>query len=99
MAEYPGILDATPDCSVFRGSAGWGQASCPTGQGWSCPLRSTQRRVQIVAHRSASSVVTCIRVTTGFDGLWHGRRLAYTVACATVVLAGAFRLGADASEE
>jgi hypothetical protein len=33
-----------------------------------------------------------------FDGLWHGRRLAYTVGCATLLLAGAFWLGAAASE-
>jgi len=31
--------------------------------------------------------------------LWHGTRLAYTVACATVLLAGAFWFAAVASEE
>ena len=34
-----------------------------------------------------------------FDSLWHGTRLAYTLASATVLLAGAFWLGAAASEE
>jgi hypothetical protein len=34
-----------------------------------------------------------------FEGLWHGRRLAYTVACATVLLAGVFWFAAAASEE
>ena len=34
-----------------------------------------------------------------FDALWHGTRLAYTVACASLVLAGAFWLGAAAAEE
>ena len=34
-----------------------------------------------------------------FDGLWHGTRLAYTVACASVLLAGAFWLAAAASED
>ena len=34
-----------------------------------------------------------------FDSLWHGTRLAYTVACATVLLAGAFWFAAVASEE
>lgn len=34
-----------------------------------------------------------------FDSLWHGKRLAYTVAGATLLLAGAFWLGAAASEE
>jgi len=33
------------------------------------------------------------------DSLWHGTRLAYTVACATVLLAGAFWFAAVASEE
>ena len=34
-----------------------------------------------------------------FEGLWHGTRLAYTVACATVLLAGVFWFAAAASEE
>jgi len=34
-----------------------------------------------------------------FEGLWHGRRLAYTVACATVLLAGVFWFAAAAFEE
>jgi hypothetical protein len=34
-----------------------------------------------------------------FEGLWHGRRLAYTVACATVLLAGVFWFAAAASED
>jgi hypothetical protein len=34
-----------------------------------------------------------------FDALWHGTRLAYTVACASVFLATAFWLGAAAAEE
>jgi hypothetical protein len=34
-----------------------------------------------------------------FDALWHGTRLAYTVACASLLMAGAFWLGAAAVEE
>jgi hypothetical protein len=34
--------------------------------------------------------VLAVKVTRWFDSLWHGTRLAYTVACATVLLAGAF---------
>jgi hypothetical protein len=34
-----------------------------------------------------------------FQGLWHGRPLAYTVACATGLLAGGFWLGAFVAEE
>ena len=33
-----------------------------------------------------------------FDALWHGTRLAYTVACASVFLASACWLGAAAAE-
>jgi hypothetical protein len=34
-----------------------------------------------------------------FDSLWHGRRLADTVGCASVLLAGAFWLAGAASDE
>jgi hypothetical protein len=34
-----------------------------------------------------------------FASLWHGRRLAYTVGCASVLLAGAFWLAGAASDE
>ena len=40
-----------------------------------------------------------VELTQWFDSLWHGTRLAYTVAGATVLLAGAFWLAAVASEE
>ena len=33
-----------------------------------------------------------------FESLWHGARLAYTVACAAVLLAGVFWFAAVASE-
>ena len=33
-----------------------------------------------------------------FESLWHGTRLAYTVACAAVLLAGVFWFAAVASE-
>ncbi len=34
-----------------------------------------------------------------FGSLWHGRRLAYTVGCASVLLAGAFWLAGAASDD
>ena len=43
--------------------------------------------------------VLAVELTQWFDTLWHGTRLAYTVACASVLLAGAFWLAAIASEE
>ena len=43
--------------------------------------------------------VLAVELTQWFDSLWHGTRLAYTVAGATVLLAGAFWLAAVASEE
>ena len=33
-------------------------------------------------------------ITDWFNGLWHGRRLAFTVACVTVIVAGALLLAA-----
>src|SRR4029453_17208124 len=38
--------------------------------------------------------VIAVEITQWFDSLWHGTRLAYTVACATVLLAGGFWLPA-----
>ena len=43
--------------------------------------------------------VLAVELTQWFDSLWHGTRLAYTVACATVLLAGAVWLAAVASED
>jgi hypothetical protein len=43
--------------------------------------------------------VMAAELRTWFDGLWHGTRLAYTVACAAVLLAAAFWLGAAASDD
>jgi hypothetical protein len=38
--------------------------------------------------------VLAVELTQWFDSLWHGTRLAYTVACATVLLAAGFWLAA-----
>jgi len=38
--------------------------------------------------------VLAVELTQWFDSLWHGRRLAYTAACATVLLAASFWLAA-----
>src|SRR5262245_60002128 len=38
--------------------------------------------------------VVAVEITQGFDSLWHGTRLAYTVACATVLIAVGFWLAA-----
>jgi hypothetical protein len=37
--------------------------------------------------------VLAVELKHWFDGLWHGKRLAVTVACVTVLLAGACVLG------
>ena len=42
--------------------------------------------------------VLAAQLTQWFDSLWHGTRLAYTVACATVLLAVGFWLAAVASD-
>jgi len=38
--------------------------------------------------------VIAVEITQWFDSLWHGTRLAYTVACATVLLAAGCWLAA-----
>jgi hypothetical protein len=38
--------------------------------------------------------VIAVELTQWFDSLWHGTRLAYMVACATVLLAAGFWLAA-----
>jgi hypothetical protein len=43
--------------------------------------------------------VIAVELTQWFDSLWHGTRLAYTVACATVLLAGSFWLAAAVVED
>jgi hypothetical protein len=40
-----------------------------------------------------------VQLVQWFESLWHGTRLAYTVACATVLLAAAFWVAALAYEE
>lgn len=37
-------------------------------------------------------------ITDWFNGLWHGRRLAFIVACVTVIVAGALLLAATAMD-
>jgi len=42
--------------------------------------------------------VLAAQIMDWFESLWHGTRLAYTVACTAVVLAGVFWFAAVASE-
>lgn len=42
--------------------------------------------------------VLAVQITDWFESLWHGTRLAYTVACAAVLLAGVCWFAAVASE-
>jgi len=39
-----------------------------------------------------------VQLMDWFESLWHGTRLAYTVACAAVLLAGVFWFAAVAAE-
>jgi hypothetical protein len=43
--------------------------------------------------------VIAVELTQWFDSLWHGTRLAYTVGCATLLIAGVVWLAAVASED
>src|SRR5262245_17441374 len=40
------------------------------------------------------ATVMAVECTQWFDSLWHGTRLAYTLACATVLLAAGFWVAA-----
>jgi hypothetical protein len=42
--------------------------------------------------------VLAVQLMDWFESLWHGTRLAYTVACAAVLLAGVFWFAAVAAE-
>ena len=49
--------------------------------------------------RRGKANVLAAEFTRWLGSLWHGRRLALTVACATVLVAGGFWLLADAPSD
>ncbi len=62
------------------------------------PLEESKQYVRTLELYGGKANVLAVELREWFDSLWHGTRLAYTVACSSVLLAGAFWLGAAASE-
>lgn len=48
-----------------------------------------QRQLEVIGGKAA---VVGARLADGWDGLWHGQRLAYTVGVLTALAAGAYAL-------
>ena len=62
-------------------------------------IENTKQYIHALELYGGKANVLAVKLNQWVDSLWHGTRLAYTVACATVLLAGAFWLAAVASEE
>jgi hypothetical protein len=62
-------------------------------------LENSKQYIHALELYGGKANVLAVKLTQWFDSLWHGTRLAYTVACAAVLLAGAFMLAAFASED
>ena len=75
-----------------------GAASLPAGSLGYDPEQSKQYLRTMELYGGKANVLAA-ELRTWFDGLWHGTRLAYTVACASVLLAAALWLGAAASDD
>jgi len=52
----------------------------------------SKRYIHELERYGGKANVVATEITNWFSGLWHGRRLAFSVACLTVVIAGAFLL-------
>ena len=61
------------------------------------PMLSKQYRRDLELYGGKANVLA-VEITQWFESLWHGTRLAYTVACAAVLLAGVLWFAAVASE-
>lgn len=86
---------------VGLGGAIWiyiAAASSPADTG-GYDLEQSKQYLRTMELYGGKANVLAAELRAWFNGLWHGTRLAYTVACASVLLAGAIWLGAAASEE
>lgn len=60
-------------------------------------LEDSKRYLRELERYGGKANLVASEITQWFNGLWHGKRLAFTVLCITVLLAGAFLLAAIAS--
>ena len=81
----------------FASAAGIYAASTGEVQGYQPEETKQYLRTLELYGGKANVMATELREWVG--SLWHGRRLAYTVGCASVLLAGAFWLARAASDE
>jgi hypothetical protein len=73
-------------------------AAPPTDDPLGDPMQSKQYVRDLELYGGKANVLA-VQLVQWFESLWHGTRLAYTVACATVLLAAAFWVAALAYEE
>jgi hypothetical protein len=63
------------------------------------PFEESKQYLRTLELYGGKANVLATELRQWLESLWHGTRLAYTVACATVLLAGVFWFAAAASEE
>ena len=92
----PGLVTAIILALGF-GSALWiylAAGPAPGDASGDDPADSKQYQRQMELYGGKANVLAA-ELLRWFGSLWHGRRLALTVACATVLVAGGFWLSAD----
>jgi len=101
VAPLPRCLRVAAGAILVVGLAAavWIYLNAPTpAAGAGNPLEESKQYVRTLELYGGKANVLAVELREWFDSLWHGTRLAYTVACSSVLLAGAFWLGAAASE-
>jgi hypothetical protein len=69
-------------------------AACSTDDMIAYEIEHSKQYQRTLELYGGKANVIAVEITQWFDSLWHGTRLAYTVACATVLLAAGFWLAA-----
>ena len=67
-------------------------AAAPPGNPLGYEPEDSKQYLRDLERYGGKANVLATEITAWFNGLWHGRRLAFTVACITVLVAGAFLL-------
>ena len=68
------------------------RAAAPPGNPLGYEPEDSKQYLRDLERYGGKANVLATEITAWFNGLWHGRRLAFTVACITVLVAGAFLL-------
>jgi hypothetical protein len=67
-------------------------AAAPVGNPLGYEPEDSKQYLRDLERYGGKANVLATELTDWFNGLWHGRRLAFTVACITVLIAGALLL-------